>query len=327
MQKNPQTDLATRIAGPLAILVVAELFLLRLGTRTLIHIPGLEKYETPIRWLAEVGRFAYFAAVVFLIALLIALTVRRFRRSGPFAVMGALAALGFLVTALAGRLEWIQPGVVGWVGMTALVMALVGAASRGRRALPLAFFTAGAVAAGWSALAQGRGGGLSGGQVDALLIVSEIMVLGFALTAPLLLERRPSRRAMLVGLGVAVPTALVAAASSSTVSILALWSFGTPGWLPGIAYALALGAVGMVLWSAFESGERQMAVGLVLLTGGGVGMISTYQTGLALAALLVLGDALQPSRVSSAHRLHRTSPETSVATQVPAPSSLIRLSM
>src|SRR3990172_1893907 len=229
MQKNPQTDLATRIAGPLAILVVAELFLLRLGTRTLIHIPGLEKYETPIRWLAEVGRFAYFAAVVFLIALLIALTVRRFRRSGPFAVMGALAALGFLVTALAGRVEWIQPGVVGWVGITALVMALVGAASRGRRALPLAFFTAGAVAAGWSALAQGRGGGLSGGQVDALLIVSEIMVVGFALTAPLLLQRRPSRRAMLVGLGVAVPTALVAAASSSTVSILALWSFGTPG--------------------------------------------------------------------------------------------------
>jgi hypothetical protein len=48
---------------------------------------------------------------------------------------------------------------------------------------------------------------------------------------------------------------------------------------------------------------------------------------LALAAVLVLGDALRPARVSSDHRLHRTSPETSVATQVPAPSSLIRLSM
>jgi hypothetical protein len=43
------------------------------------------------------------------------------------------------------------------------------------------------------------------------------------------------------------------------------------------------------LWSAFSSGQRSTAIGLVLLAAGGVGTISTYQTGLVLTGVLLLG--------------------------------------
>ncbi|MEX1126176.1 MAG: hypothetical protein WD895_07980 [Acidimicrobiia bacterium] len=325
MTKNPEPVRLTSFVGTLAFLVIAELVLLRIGTRTLIHIPGLERYETPIRWLAEVGRFAYFAAVVFLIAVLVALAVRRLRRSGPVAVIGALAAASFLLFALAGRFLWIEPAAVGWAGMAALVLALIGAVNLGRRIVPLALFTSGAVAAGWSILAQGRGGGLSIQQVDSLLIVSEVMILLAALSAPLLLQRPPSRRAILIGLGVTVLSAAVLSASPATMSILVLWSFGAPGWLSGLAYSLALGSVVMVAWAALQSGEREIVIGLVLLAGGGIGMISTYQTGLVVAALLLMGDAPAAPRITVARLISSPLDETARFHVAPAGSGGLRV--
>jgi hypothetical protein len=79
-------------------------------------------------------------------------------------------------------------------------------------------------------------------------------------------------------------------AGASTLSILVLWNLGVPGWLPGIAYALALGSLVATLLSALASGRRLTAIGLVLLVAGGIGTISTYQTGLVLTAVLLLGD-------------------------------------
>jgi hypothetical protein len=86
---------------------------------------------------------------------------------------------------------------------------------------------------------------------------------------------------------------LVAAAfagGASTLSIMVLWNLGVPGWLPGIAFALAFGGIVTAVWSAMASGDRVTAIGIVLLLGGGVGLISTYQTGLALAAILLLAE-------------------------------------
>lgn len=279
----------------LTVFVVAELFLLRIGTRTLIHIPGLGRFETPIRVLAEAGRFAYYAAVVFLIAVLVSMAYVRFKSRDPRSMLAGSAAVGFVLVAGAGRLGVVSLSVVGWSLSAALVVAVL-AGWRGRRSVPLALFALGVVAAGWSALGQGAGGGLTGRQVDTLLIIAEVALVLAGLTAPFLLEERPTRRALLIGLGAAVVTTAMLSAGASTVWILGLWTLGVPGWLPGIVYALAFGGLATTWWSAFGGGQWNIGVGLVLLTAGGVGAISTYQSGLVLVGVLLVGEVVAPTR-------------------------------
>lgn len=279
----------------LTVFVVAELFLLRIGTRTLIHIPGLGRFETPIRVLAEAGRFAYYAAVVFLIAVLVSMAYVRFKSRDPRSMLAGSAAVGFVLVAGAGRLGVVSLSVVGWSLSAALVVAVL-AGWRGRRSVPLALFALGVVAAGWSALGQGAGGGLTGRQVDTLLIIAEVALVLAGLTAPFLLEERPTRRALLIGLGAAVVTTAMLSAGASTMWILGLWTLGVPGWLPGIVYALAFGGLATTWWSAFGGGQWNIGVGLVLLTAGGVGAISTYQSGLVLVGVLLVGEVVAPTR-------------------------------
>ena len=283
-----------RLAGLpvlLGVLALAELVLLRTGTRTLIHIPGLGRFETPIRILAEVGRFAYYLAVVSLVTTLAVLAYHGLRTRIPRQVAGGIGALGFLAVAGAGRLGLLSAPVVAWCSLVVLVV-LTAAVWRGFRTLPIGFFVLGWVAAGWTILGQGAGGGLSGRQVDGLMLTAEISLILAAITAPLLLKGPPYRLAVLAGLGVAVVSAAAFASGSSTLSILVLWNLGVPGWLPGVAYSLALGSVVATLWSAFASGQRLTVIGLVLLAAGGIGTISTYQTALVLTAVLLLGSAV-----------------------------------
>jgi hypothetical protein len=74
--------------------------------------------------------------------------------------------------------------------------------------------------------------------------------------------------------------------------------------------AVAFGGLITSLWSALAGGERMTAVGIVLLFGGGVGLISTYQTGLVLAAILVLGVAAEPLRQTPGQPVIRTAAPT-----------------
>ncbi|HEY4606071.1 MAG TPA: hypothetical protein VIH55_00365, partial [Acidimicrobiia bacterium] len=67
------------LPGLLGFVVVVELVLLRTGTRTLIHIPGLGRFESQIGLLAEVGRLAYYLAVVLAVATLAALAYHGLR--------------------------------------------------------------------------------------------------------------------------------------------------------------------------------------------------------------------------------------------------------
>lgn len=273
----------------LTVFVLAELFLLRIGTRTLIHIPGLGRFETPIRVLAEAGRLAYYAAVVFLVAVLVSMAYVRLKSRDPRSMLAGSVAVGFLLVAGAGRFGVISPSVVGWSLLAGLVVAAL-AGWRGRRSVPLALFALGVVSAGWSALGQGAGGGLTGRQVDTLLIIAEIALVLAALTAPLLLKQRPTRRALLIGLGAAAAATAILSVGASTVWILGLWTLGLPGWLPGVVYALAFGGLATTWWSAFDSGQWNVGVGVFLMTAGGVGTISTYQSGLVLAGVLIVGE-------------------------------------
>jgi hypothetical protein len=161
---------------------------------------------------------------------------------------------------------------------------------RGIGSIPVGLFVLGSVAAGWSSLGQFAGSGLTGAQVDMLVLAAESLLVLAGATAPLLLGRAPTRSALLAGAGATVLVAAAFAGGASTFSIMVLWNLGVPGWLPGIAFALAFGGIVTAGWSAMASGDRGTAIGIVLLLGGGVGLISTYQTGLALAAILLLAE-------------------------------------
>ena len=58
------------LATVLVAASLVELMILRVGTRTAIHIPGLEEIAGPYRVFAATGRLAFFAAVVLLAVLL-----------------------------------------------------------------------------------------------------------------------------------------------------------------------------------------------------------------------------------------------------------------
>lgn len=268
-------------------LVVVELVLLRTTTRTLVHIPGLGRYDTLIRGLAETGRYAYYLATLLLVSTLALLSAHSLQSSRPRILIAGVATLLFLGVAGAGRVGAVSPEVVGWCS-TVIVMVLAITGWRGLPTLPIGLFVTASATAGLAVLGQGTGGGLTGTQVDVLFIVAEVSLVLAALTTPLLLKIAPTRAAVAGGAGaVAVAIALMAG-GSSTVSILGMWNLGIPGWLPGISHALALGSLVLTLWSAMAERQRLTAIGLVLLAAGGVGVISTYQTGLVIAGILLI---------------------------------------
>lgn len=291
---------------------VAEFLLLRTGTRGLIHIPGLERFETPIRALAEIGRFAYYLAVVLLVVTLVSFGVERIRSRGARdLVLGASVVL-FLLVALAGRADLVSADLVGWFSL-AVVAGAVGLTWRGVRSIPVALFAFSSVAAGLSVLGQGDGGGLSGLTVDWLVISAEVLLVLAALSSPLVVGTRLTSASSIAGAVAATLFAGAFAGGGSTLSIIILWNIGVPGWLSWIAYSLAIGALTTSLWLAVTSGRLTTAIGLTLLVAGGVGVISTYQTGLVLAAILFLyaspgRGADMEARISDDHVLDKPEP-------------------
>lgn len=286
----------------LTVAVLVELFALRTTTRTLIHIPGTDRFEVPIRVLAEGGRLAYYIAAVSLIVWLTVVALVGLRSRTPRLVVVGAATIVFLITAAAGRLDALPWTAVAWTSLALLVVAGL-AGWQGVRSLPVGLFLVSSVAAGWSVLGQTTGEGLTGPQVDLLIWIAEFFLVLTGLAAPLLLQRAPSLPAMVVGAATALMVAGAFIAGASTISILVLWNVGVPGWLPGIAYALAGGTLMATLWSAARRAEWSIVIGLALLAAGGVGMISTYQTGLVLAGLVLLGglgDVLLQAEGSSA---------------------------
>ena len=273
----------------LTIGAVIELVVLRTATRTLINIPGTERFDTPISVVAEIGRLAYYVAAVSLVAVMVMLAVGALRSRSPRRITQGAAVLAFLVVAGAGRREAVPWTAVGWSGMAIMILVTV-LGLRGARSVPVGLFMVASVAAGWSVVAQAGADGLTGSRVDILVWVAEASLVLAGLTAPLLLDRPPGTAGLIFGALTAVFVAGSLAGGASTISILVLWNVGVPGWMPGLAYALAAGALATTLWSAAARGEWPVFVGAMLLAAGGVGMISTYQTGLVIVGILVLGE-------------------------------------
>lgn len=272
----------------LGVVVLVELTLLRTGTRTLIHIPGLGRFEVSLRLLSELGRFAYYLAVVLVTVALAYSAWLIWDAVTPRGRVGAVLIWSFLAVASLGRIGVVPDPAVAWVCVVVLV-GLLAATWTGVGSLPLMLYVAASAAASWIVLGQGIGGGLSGRTVDLSMVVAEGLLVVAAVTTPLLLAGKVSRNALIAGL---VAFGLFTASFSlggSTLSILTLWNLGVPGWFPPIAYGLALGGLVVTFWSATANREVLIACVVLLMLAGGIGPISTYQTALAVAALAFAG--------------------------------------
>ena len=289
---------------PQALVAAAavELLLLRLFTRTAIHIPGIDQFAGSYSVLAETGRLAYYAATALLVVLLASVALRALAARS---LAGALAALGiglFLVgaaAALAGSIDDLALAAITLAAVVALVpFAAIALGPRGAVGL-LLFVGAFALTVAFRAIEMAGGHAPS-----ALLPAAESLALLFALSAPLLFVREGRNRRRLIlaaSLGALVFLALLA--NPATVKILALWSFGLAGYFPAVVYGAAVGALLYAVLMAVHRGRWSVALGLALLVLGGIGLQSTYQSGLVIAGLGLLAGVPFGRQPASAARL------------------------
>ena len=269
----------------------AELLLLRLLTRTAVHIPGIATLGGPYLVVAELGRFAYYLGAVLLSLTLVGLAWMLARRASPAAVTAAASLLLFLGAAVAARLGLIGDAVLAPISVLAVEIIMLAGATRlgaARRASVLLFGSAFLVSSAY-ALFQANATETAGTVSFAwLLPIGEFIVLVWCVEAPLLLRRRPDRASMMWGIAVALATLIALRMGEATTKILLLWDLGLAGYLPDLAYALAFGTLAYALSRAVRSGTSSVATALGLLIVGGLGLHSTYQTGFVLAGLAML---------------------------------------
>jgi hypothetical protein len=280
-----------------ALAAGVELVILRVFTRTAIHIPGFADLRSIYVPISEVGRYAFYLAVVLLLVTLILVVENLYRRRAVAASAGAVGVALFLIAAAIARMGEIDGMTLDGATLAALLLlapwALGGVHGRARFPtilLVTAFVFSGLI--GTEQALAGSGQMLGGGAWLAL--AGEALAVGAAVATPLLVGRVHSRPAL--ALGVAVGGSIYAGllVNASTVKILLLWNFGLAGYLPSVLYGVAAGAVAYTIVALRATGRRTTALGIALLFMGGIGLHSTYQTGLVLAGLMLLGAADRP---------------------------------
>lgn len=294
------TDLATSrrvqllwgVAGLTAVAVVVELVVLRLFTRTVVHIPGAGDAAPGLSVLSEVGHLAFYVATVLLVVL-VALVVRRLATSRGVVETSALAGVTVLAgVALGRRLDLVASSAADAAVIAAVLVVGIGAATRveSRARIPVVAFTAASTLAGIAMVAAH-----SSIRPD-LRASAEILAVVAMATMPLAAPRRPDRISVLVGAIAAVLTWGALANNPTTPRILLLWNFGVLGTLPDVVYALVVASVLTALVWCWRSAARSRLAALVLVIAGGIGLHSTYQSALAVIglALLVIAGPLGP---------------------------------
>jgi len=295
-------DLVGPVTTALAVAALIELVVLRMTTRTAIHIPGIQEYAGPYQAVSGTGRLAYTVAVLLAAGCVAILARALWYRPGPGRV--AAVALGvFFAVAAAAAFGVLGPFPVDFAVMgcvVAVAPAAVGS-RRGRPALALwvgvvAFIVMGAASLAESAPASGLGTV----HLDKLLLPGEILAAAAAIGTPLLLRSRPRTWVVCVAAVVGVVVTGAFLASPSTTMILVLWNFGIQGVLPALVYGLGAAAITVSVLGLWTTDHRSEAVALVLLVAAGTGLHSTYQSalvlcGLALFALAAPERTLRPA--------------------------------
>ncbi len=280
---------STVLAAALVLSGALEFLLLRLVTRSLVHIPGIGVIDGPLTLLVESGRLAYYAATVLLVVLLLGFALRAaLRQSMP--QRAAALGLGLFTTAaaaaLAGAVTDLQLGVISLVAVALLLpRALISSGMRG--ALPVSAFAMAFALVGAFTLAP-----LIGARSPAdTLLAGEALALIFAIASPLLIAAPRDRKATVVAALVGLIVLLFLIGNPATSKNLALWSIGLAGYFPATVYALGAATLAYSLTAGLRHhGSRRLALGLALLILGGIGFHSTYQTGLVIAGLAVIAE-------------------------------------
>ncbi len=118
-----------------------------------------------------------------------------------------------------------------------------------------------------------------------LIIGSEVLAIAAALTAPVILVRRPTRGDWLIAVGAALLVGAMLAGRPTTAATTAMWSVSLKMWLPAPLYAAASGTVALAVASGRQvAASRDLALALVLLALAGLRPEATYPVILALAA-------------------------------------------
>jgi len=296
------SDLGARLVAATVLAGAAELLVLRLFTRTAVHVPGLSAFATPYAVVAGIGRFAYYAAALLLIATLCVLAWDAARRRTRRGIAIAAALLLFLgASALAradlapdGLLDLVTVGAVAIIAVSGITSPATRYADMPRRG-SVTLFAGAFLAASLYGIAQGDGSAPSW-----LLPLSELLFLVWCLGALLLTPRRIDRVAAAGGIAVVASVLGALAASEATVKVLLLWNFGVAGLFPAWSYALAFGVFAYALVAVLRAGRSDAGIALALLAIGGVGLHSTYQTGMVLLGLTLLGLERSARRVEPA---------------------------
>lgn len=292
------------LVGATAVATGVELLVLRLFTRTAIHIPALEQLAPLYHAAAWVGRFAFHAAVVLLALSLLVLVVDLARTGAGDGRLASTAAGVFLGAAVAARAGWIDaPTTAAVVVASVGVLAWCAAHEAGRAAIPLLCFGGAFTLAGADAVF--RDVAATGGSFvasDVLPYAAEVLAIAAAVTSPLVVASRPHRRSIFVGTLVGVTVAGAIVVNGATIKILALWNFGLAGVLPTLCYGVAAGALTITIVTAWRTRDRVLVVAFLLLVAGGIGLHSTYQSGLVVAGLGLVVLGLSAARLPAGSR-------------------------
>lgn len=287
-----------------ALVLLTELVVLRLITRTLIHIPGLESVGFAVRATSEFGRVAFGTAVVMATALLATTAVVQSRRDRPG--IGSAIAL-FMTIAGLGAMHLVPESVVD-VATVAAVLALPAMlAIRSRGAVDPRWLSVGLLAAAFTvASVPTIVGKLNPGLVLPVLGWSqfaETLAVGGAVAILAGRSRRLSHRSLGYGFAAAVVVLGALMAQPATVQTLMLWNFGLAGYLGPAVYAVAVGCVVYTAHASWTSGERTVAIGLAFVASGGIGLHSSLQSAAFILGIAILADPSLITPSSSVNEL------------------------
>ncbi|MCK6565924.1 MAG: hypothetical protein HUU14_07340 [Dehalococcoidia bacterium] len=286
----PPLRLEWVLAG-LAVASVIELLVLRTFTRTAVHIPALSELRDPYEALASFGRYAYYVSAVLLILSLPFAVTRLWGRGDLYARVAAVAVVVFAITAALARADVANVILIDVLTVGVVVMAASAAAARmdPRGALVVGAFAAAFALQGGSAMLQDAASqGYGSYETRWMLWSAEWLALAFAVASPVGFAARPSRLALVLAsvAGLVLFAALVA--NGSTTKILLLWNEGLAGTLPSVAYGVGAAALLATLLGLLAQRRMLALTGFVLLITGGIGLHSTYQTGLVVAGMAAL---------------------------------------
>ena len=270
---------------------VIELAMLRVFTRTAIHIPALKPLHRPFEIVSTLARYAFFVSVLLLGANLLVVAWSNLGAESARPRTAASLSICFLVVAAAAR-----AGMLDDVALAGMISALVIAAAtlaavsrRGPERAALALLAGAHMLAAAHTIVQD--GALYGWRMEStggLLLAGETAALLAVGVAGAAWGRTPTRREVVLAGTAGMLVLLSLVANGSTVKILLLWNLGLAGYYPSIVYAAAAGALTLALLGARRATDRTSFAGLVLLLVGGVGLHSTYQSGLVILGFLVL---------------------------------------